>query len=68
MKKKWTYKISVMIAVVCIWAPASSGAVIEGVEFNKQLAAEETILDLRGTGLLKYMVFIKAHVGALYLP
>jgi Chalcone isomerase-like len=68
MKKSWNYKFSVMFAIVCIWSSAATGAVIEGVEFNKKLATKEATLDLRGTGLLRYMVFIKAYVGALYLP
>jgi hypothetical protein len=44
------------------------GATIEGVEFSDTYETGNTILPIRGLGLLRYMVFIKVYVAALYLP
>lgn len=43
-------------------------AEIEGVTFRDRFDANGTALELRGTGLFRYLVFIKAYVGALYMP
>jgi hypothetical protein len=47
---------------------SANAAEIEGVTFSDTYTADELILELRGCGLLRYMVFIKAYVGGLYLP
>lgn len=49
-------------------ASVGGAAVIEGVSFEPRLESDGITLDLRGYGLLHYLVFIKAYVGALYLP
>jgi hypothetical protein len=41
---------------------------VEGVAFARQVQVDGRDLPLRGLGLLRYMVFIKAYVAALYLP
>ena len=41
---------------------------IEGVTFRDQVQVNGTDLDIRGTGLFRYLRFIKAYVGALYMP
>jgi len=41
---------------------------IEGVAFARSRTVIGMPLELQGYGLLRYMVFIKAYVGALYLP
>ena len=41
---------------------------MEGVAFARQVRVDGRDLPLRGLGLLRYMVFIKAYVAALYLP
>lgn len=41
---------------------------VDGVSFNRTIDAMDQRLHLHGAGLLRYMVFIKAYVGALYLP
>lgn len=43
-------------------------AEIEGVTFRDRFDANGTGLELCGTGLFRYPVFIKAYVGALYMP
>lgn len=60
--------MAAILMIVAVWTGSSFGAVVEGVRFQDQLRAGQTILYLRGTGLLRYMVFVKAYVGALYLP
>jgi hypothetical protein len=49
-------------------AAASPAAVIEGVAFEEAYRLPDIELELRGYGLLRYMIFIKAYVGALYMP
>jgi len=41
---------------------------VEGVDFKREFRVNDAILALRGYGLLRYMVFIKAYVAAFYLP
>lgn len=41
---------------------------VEGVAFARQVQVDGRSLPLRGAGLLRYMIFIKAYVAALYLP
>ena len=48
--------------------PQAYGRVVSGVKFEKQIQAENYILELRGAGVLRYLMFIKAYAGALYLP
>jgi hypothetical protein len=43
------------------------GAEIEGVTFDDSVVTNDTLLTLRGTGLFRYLGFIKAYVGALYV-
>jgi hypothetical protein len=49
--------------------PAAPGkATVEGVAFNREVRVDDATLALRGYGLLRYMIFIKAYVAAFYLP
>ena len=43
------------------------GTSLEGVVFESFYDRDGRILTLRGSGLLRYMVFYKAYVGAFYL-
>jgi hypothetical protein len=47
---------------------APQAATVEGVIFSREVRAGASTLTLRGYGLLRYMVFIKAYVAAFYLP
>jgi hypothetical protein len=47
---------------------APQPATVEGVTFSRDVRAGDSTLTLRGYGLLRYMVFIKAYVAAFYLP
>jgi hypothetical protein len=46
----------------------AKAATIEGVTFRGEVTAGDSVVPLRGYGLLRYMAFIKAYVAALYLP
>ncbi len=48
--------------------PATEMIKVGGFEFNSVHRTVQDDLPLRGQGLLRYMVFIKAYAGALYLP
>jgi len=56
-----------VLFILLLGATRADAAMIEGVEFKESYTAQENTLTLRGVGLLRYMVFIKAYVGALYL-
>ena len=43
---------------------APQAATVEGVTFSREVRAGDSALPLRGYGLLRYMVFIKAYVAA----
>jgi hypothetical protein len=54
-----------MSAVIVFQAGAAQ---VEGVRFAPIYRTADQVLELSGAGLLRYMGFIKAYVGALYLP
>ena len=61
-------KISALALV--LWATISANAFaseIAGVSFVENRTAGKTHLTLVGTGLMRYLVFIKAYVAALYM-
>lgn len=58
--------MSTFLIVVAV-ATNLYGAKIQGAYFEESYIAEDTRLKLRGTGLLRYLGFIKAYVGAFYL-
>jgi hypothetical protein len=66
MKIKAVTAFALMLALI----PALSSAAvhIEGVSFPRSVMVDNTKMQLRGHGLLRYLVVIKAYVGALYLP
>jgi hypothetical protein len=47
--------------------PNVIGAEIEGVHFENTYETDGIQMKIQGTGLLRYLGFIKAYVGALYL-
>ena len=67
---KRTIKILTVLLIALLighTAMAAAKVEIEGVSFKRTLDAGGVPLELRGYGLLRYMVFIKAYVGALYI-
>jgi hypothetical protein len=61
------YAIIALIAMIFI-LPQSEAAEVNGINFDDQYAAGDKVLKIRGTGLLRVMVFAKVYVSALYLP
>jgi len=62
-----------LVGVILFWmlpgvSVAAKPATVEGVKFSREVRAGDSTLTLRGYGLLRYMVFIKAYVAAFYLP
>jgi hypothetical protein len=43
------------------------GVEIEDITFEDRYKAGDSMLDVKGVGLMRYMVFIKVYVAALYL-
>lgn len=66
-------KFSTILTCVMLCAAFTSvsrveAAEIEGIHFDDRYRTADTSLKLRGTGLLRVMVFAKIYVAALYLP
>jgi hypothetical protein len=59
--------IAASLAAACLSDQTARAAEIEGVRFLDRLTVGESELRLHGTGLLRYRVFIKGYVAALYL-
>lgn len=56
------------LAMAILFTAASSGAAkIEGVEFEERITTGDRLLELKSLGLLRYRVFFKGYVAALYL-
>jgi hypothetical protein len=53
--------------LILLWTTQVNAARIEGVDFEDSFNLHGTPLTMRGVGLLRYMVVIKAYVGAFYL-
>ncbi len=66
------HRITGFIAAVCFFlvlvVTAEGAVVIHDVEFSKTVQENGVELPLRGAGLLTYLIFYKAYVGAFYLP
>ena len=66
--KQTTFGVIVFIVIAFTGAPSNvKGAEIEGIYFEDNYEREGIRLEIKGTGLLRYLGFIKAYVGALYL-
>ena len=62
------YITTILITIILISStPNVSAAEIEGIRFENSYETEGIRLKIQGTGLLRYLGFIKAYVGARYL-
>jgi len=62
------YITTILITITLVSStPNVSAAEIEGIRFENSYETEGIRLKIQGTGLLRYLGFIKAYVGALYL-
>ncbi len=59
---------SVIMSTSPVSANPPASVDIAGVNFAKMYATPDGKLSFRGGALLRYMVFIKAYAGALYMP
>lgn len=59
--------LATSLLVSSAWPSAVIAASIEGVQFAERLNVGATEFRLHATGLLRYRVFIKGYVAALYL-
>lgn len=64
---KFRKLMAVGLAAGCFSEQTARAAEIEGVDFVDNLSVGASELRLHGTGLLRYRVFIKGYVAALYL-
>ena len=66
--KQFIY-ITAFLTMISLVSPKPNviGSEIEGILFEKTYETDGVKLRIQGTGLLKYLGFIKAYVGALYL-
>jgi hypothetical protein len=63
------FRVSLALCLLTsLWQPAVSaaGVAVEGVVFPTTHESRGQRLELKGAGLFRYMVFVKAYVGALY--
>ena len=67
MKPKHQKIVILSVFILFLLSSPLYGARIEGVYFDNSVVINEKKTTLRGTGLLRYMIFIKAYVGAFYL-
>jgi hypothetical protein len=58
---------ALFVAAVFLIAPQVNSAEIEGVYFEDSVNVDGTELTVRGAGLFRYLGFLKAYVGALYV-
>ncbi len=64
-----TARALVLLALIGLFFSARPvhAAVVEGVTFSDRLSVEGRDLELRGAALLRYKIFLKAYVAALYV-
>lgn len=63
----WAQVLAAVLCVAALTAQPGAAAELEGVHFADQVRAGNTTLRLSCVGLLRYKLFIKAYVAALYL-
>ena len=62
------YAIMAMFAMMMtLTAVAAHTAEVKGVYFQDSLRLKDTRLSILGTGVFRYLGFINAYVGALYI-
>jgi hypothetical protein len=62
-----TLRAALLALAVLLAATSSKATEIEGVEFDERITAGERVLVLQSVGLLRYRIFFKGYVAALYL-
>ena len=62
-----TGRAALLALAVLLAAASPEAAEIEGVAFDERVTAGERVLALQSVGLLRYRIFFKGYVAALYL-
>ena len=66
--KRTVYTLLLFLVTISVGiTPKVSGAEIEGVHFENTYETDGIQMKIQGTGLFRYLGFIKVYVGALYL-
>lgn len=68
MKPTFAFLLLPAILLLAPLSAADTPVVVDDFRFTKAVDIQDQRLTLKGAGLLRYMVFIKAYAGALYLP
>mgnify|MGYP001816463890 FL=1 len=68
MKARMKKIVTLVISAGFLSAMHVPAAEIEGVVFQNSITVDGQELPMRGTGLFRYLGFIKAYVGVLYMP
>ena len=70
MTLKYNRSVYTIIALIAMMfmLPQSEAAEVNGINFDDQYPAGDTVLKIRGVGLLRVMALAKVYVSALYLP
>ncbi len=68
MKKRLIIILLTIIIVGMGLPGAAPGSSPDDIRFEPRRTDQNVRLELRGTGLLRYMAFVKVYAGALYLP
>jgi len=63
-----TFLLFSAILLAASMSKADTPVVVDNFRFAKAVEVQDQRLTLKGAGLLRYMAFIKAYAGALYLP
>lgn len=60
----------ILLLVLCmtLFSGQAAAVTVSGTVYPDSIQVKNRKLDLKGAALLRYMVFIKAYIGALYLP
>lgn len=61
--KIWVYILGMLLLP---FASMASATEIKGVVFDEQVIVGDQSLAIKGSGILRYMLFIEAYAGALY--
>jgi hypothetical protein len=60
--------ISVVLGINAVFLSRTEAAEVEGIKFDDRYETGDAILELKGGGLMRVMVFAKIYVAVLYLP
>jgi hypothetical protein len=66
-KQRFINRLVTTWALIFCFTSGLYGAQVNGADFEKAVYVSEKRLTLRGAGLLRYLVVIKAYAGAFYL-